>query len=241
MSVDNLDSSLRAIDSYEGVPLLGTVTENIDPLNLSRIKVRIAGLYDPDKGEVPWAGPIKNSQFGISDSWGIYGSPAVGSDVVVYLQNGDPHYPVYYSIQRHANPEFASGTSWGFVDPKGNKLKVDLTSGSITLTTNDNVVFNTDGQGNLSVTVPGTTSVESTGNITVTGDADITVNAAANVNMTAGATMHLTAATLNIDAPTNVNGNVSTTGTLTNNGKNVGSTHKHSGVSTGSGQTGNPV
>jgi hypothetical protein len=38
-----------------------------------------------------------------------------------------------------------------------------------------------------------------------------------------------------------VNGNVDTTGTLKNNTKDVGSTHKHSGVTTGGGQTGNPI
>jgi len=38
-----------------------------------------------------------------------------------------------------------------------------------------------------------------------------------------------------------VNGDVATTGALTNNGKNVGSTHKHSGVTSGSSNTGNPV
>lgn len=36
------------------------------------------------------------------------------------------------------------------------------------------------------------------------------------------------------------NGNMATTGTLTNNGKNVGSTHTHNGVQTGSGNTGAP-
>ncbi|HIE4429972.1 TPA: oxidoreductase [Burkholderia multivorans] len=36
------------------------------------------------------------------------------------------------------------------------------------------------------------------------------------------------------------NGNVATTGTLTNNGKNVGSTHTHGGVQPGSGNTGAP-
>ena len=35
--------------------------------------------------------------------------------------------------------------------------------------------------------------------------------------------------------------NVATTGTLTNNGKNVGSTHEHGGVQPGSGNTGAPI
>jgi len=38
-----------------------------------------------------------------------------------------------------------------------------------------------------------------------------------------------------------VNGNVETTGTLKNNGVSVGSTHKHSGIQTGTSNTGNPV
>ena len=38
-----------------------------------------------------------------------------------------------------------------------------------------------------------------------------------------------------------VNGNISNTGTLQNNTKDVGSTHKHSGVQTGGSNTGNPV
>jgi hypothetical protein len=38
-----------------------------------------------------------------------------------------------------------------------------------------------------------------------------------------------------------VDGNIATTGTITNNGKNIGSTHEHSGVTTGSGNTGAPI
>jgi hypothetical protein len=45
-----------------------------------------------------------------------------------------------------------------------------------------------------------------------------------------------------IDAPSVViNGNVQITGTMTNNGKNIGSTHVHSGVDSGPSNTGGPV
>lgn len=47
---------------------------------------------------------------------------------------------------------------------------------------------------------------------------------------------------VNISATTlNIVGNVNTTGTLTNNGKLVGSTHTHGGVQTGSGTTSPPL
>lgn len=45
-----------------------------------------------------------------------------------------------------------------------------------------------------------------------------------------------------IQAPTiNLEGNVATTGNLTNNGKNIDSTHAHSGVQPGQGNSGAPV
>ena len=44
-----------------------------------------------------------------------------------------------------------------------------------------------------------------------------------------------------INGNVTITGNVSTTGSLQNNGVDVSSTHKHSGVTTGSGQTGNPI
>ena len=47
---------------------------------------------------------------------------------------------------------------------------------------------------------------------------------------------------MSITAPTiALNGNVAVTGTLTNNGKSVGSTHTHSGVTPGGGTTGAPT
>lgn len=50
----------------------------------------------------------------------------------------------------------------------------------------------------------------------------------------------ITASSITLNGPVTINGNVATSGTLTNNGHSVGSTHKHTGVQTGSGTTGNP-
>lgn len=43
-----------------------------------------------------------------------------------------------------------------------------------------------------------------------------------------------------IDGKVTINGDFETTGSFKNNGVNVGSTHKHSGVQSGGGNTGNP-
>lgn len=44
-----------------------------------------------------------------------------------------------------------------------------------------------------------------------------------------------------IDGPLLVNGDVTTVGGITNNGKDIGSTHQHGGVTGGSGNTGGPL
>lgn len=53
-------------------------------------------------------------------------------------------------------------------------------------------------------------------------------------------TITLTGNSIVLNGATTVNGNVATTGTLTNNGHAVGSTHEHTGVSTGTGVSGPP-
>lgn len=49
------------------------------------------------------------------------------------------------------------------------------------------------------------------------------------------------AATVNITANLNVTGNAAFTGTMNNNGVNIGSNHQHSGVQTGPDNTGGPI
>jgi Phage protein Gp138 N-terminal domain len=54
--------------------------------------------------------------------------------------------------------------------------------------------------------------------------------------------LNATSSTITLKATTiNINGNVAITGTLTDNGKNVGSTHTHTGVTPGSGTSGAPT
>lgn len=63
-----------------------------------------------------------------------------------------------------------------------------------------------------------------------------------NVNAT-GSTVLSPAGKFTINAPggVEINGDIVSTGTLQNNGKNVGSTHTHSGVQPGGGTSGQPV
>ena len=56
-----------------------------------------------------------------------------------------------------------------------------------------------------------------------------------------GNSLKLTATGFVITGNVTINGNITTTGTLQNNGKNISSTHQHSGVTAGGAQTGAPV
>jgi hypothetical protein len=48
--------------------------------------------------------------------------------VIVELQNGDPHKPLYRTISTAQDPNgnFSGPHQWGFQDPSGNILKVDM-------------------------------------------------------------------------------------------------------------------
>jgi len=83
--------------------------------------------------------------------------------------------------------------------------------------------------GNLIVNNGNTTM---NGNLTVNG----LITGTNGFHITGG-----TGGTMNITGDINQTGNFENTGTLTNNGKNVGSTHEHSGVQSGSSNTGAPI
>ena len=53
--------------------------------------------------------------------------------------------------------------------------------------------------------------------------------------------VEVVAPTIRLVGDLDVIGNITSTGTINNNGKNIGSTHQHSGVTSGSGSSGAPV
>lgn len=124
-------------NDLKGKFLLGEVIDNNDPLHMDRIKVKIPELYNPDLGELPWCMPAKNPVFGQGKTWGLYGVPAIGSTVIIELQDGDANFPIYRcfaQIKPNVNVEYDTPNKWGFVDPSGNKLLVDMEAQTFTFT-----------------------------------------------------------------------------------------------------------
>jgi uncharacterized protein involved in type VI secretion and phage assembly len=86
---------MPAFDDTEAGPRLpgvaiGVVTNRVDPLKLHRVRVRIPGLLEPESG---WVWPLTIG--GGSAGRGLHVVPAVGADVAVLFNQGDPDHPYY--------------------------------------------------------------------------------------------------------------------------------------------------
>ena len=125
--------------------------------------------------------------------------------------------------------------NWSAVD--GNALVMYGPNGCVIRDTGSGCVITLTPSG--VTTVVGSTTIEVVGSKVTMTTPEVIINGKLTVhglitgdqgfNITGGATT------------AQVTGNVNIVGTLTNNGKLVGSTHQHSGVTTGSGTTGAPI
>jgi len=83
--IDTRDTQYPRYDSL----FLGEVTDRDDPLHLGRVRVRVAGLLQPESS---WAYPI-GMMLGIGQ--GLWAVPDVGSNVCVFCNQGDTQHPYY--------------------------------------------------------------------------------------------------------------------------------------------------
>ena len=233
MTFANLNESMEGMDSgVKGKWLHGTVTENADPLNLDRVQASIPGLLDPNQGEVPWLMPFKMSPFGCGATWGVYGVPAIGSDVKVWFQDGRTEYGMYMSELVKANSEFPSGTAWGFVDPDGNKLRVE--GQHVQFHSGSGVVIDIDAAGKLTITTPSDCEVNCGGDATVNAN-----SGTVNIPETTWTGNLAVYGNLDVHGYSHMTGNIDLTGTFTNNGINM-TIHHHGGVHSGGDISGTP-
>lgn len=151
MSVNKLQSVIETGQKYDNTLFIGTVVDNKDPEGQKRFKVQVPGLYED--GDLPWVGVQQNSPFGNGPTFGSFGSPAVGAIAIIELQGGSAAHPIcrgYLNIGTNVPPEFHSESVWGFVDPAGNKLVVDM-GGTLQFTHQSGIrlTFSQDGRATL--------------------------------------------------------------------------------------------
>ena len=120
----------------------------------------------------------------------------------------------------------------------------------------------------LHIAPDGNISLDHTGDLTINTDGEASVNVGGDTTLVSAGAVLVDAPSVTIDAPTTtctgaltvqglltyqaglagsggsgatMNGNLDITGTVTNNSKNIGSTHTHGGVQIGGGTTGAPT
>lgn len=156
--------------------IIGEVVENIDPDGIGRVKVKIPQLFDIGQSAVPWIGAHRQSPFGFGPNFGVYGSPQIGSKIRVKFQEGSAHYGLSEADEYNkaiANSKFKPPDTWGFKDPSGNELFVNLTTKAweFTHASGTSIKYNAQGddtqdiKGRLDITVASTTTIKSGGRI----------------------------------------------------------------------------
>lgn len=96
------------------------------------------------------------------------------------------------------------------------------------------------GSRDIQIAVEGDARVIAEGDASVTGD-NVSVSAAGDLSISAVGAISASARTFDITSSTSFKGDVAIAGRLTNNGINVGSSHRHSGVTSGSAVTREPL
>jgi phage baseplate assembly protein V len=226
MTASRLLNSLRAHSQMagqgRGSMRLGLVT-SYDPATYS-VKVSM----QPDNVESGW---IPVAAQAVGNGWGILTPPRIGDQILVLMQDSDPEAGVAaWCLFNNVDvpPAVPSGEFW-MMHKTGSYLKF-LTDGSVDMHVAKN----------LTASVAGTTQITATGAVTLTAQADVTATIAGKLSATATGTGTLSASSWSIT------GNVSLTGTFTATGDVIGkghnlSTHVHSGVTSGSSNSGTPI
>jgi hypothetical protein len=100
----------------------GTVANNIDPMTLGRVQVKVPAVYGDDR--MAWAMPCAPLA---GDGVGFFAVPPMGANVWVEFEGGDPDYPIL------------AGGFWGTGQVPGDGLFTTtiLKTGSVSITVND--------------------------------------------------------------------------------------------------------
>jgi hypothetical protein len=243
MPFNTPNDSIQHSENYGQKYYIGTVTANNDTVGIGRVQAQVDGLYNTHEGEVPFIGALKDSPFGFGKGpkgpYGVYGFPQVGSVIKVELQGGDENKALYTPLLTapNAHPWFNVPSRWGFVDPAGNSLQIDMNSGAWTFThqSGDSVAY--DGSGNVVKVIKGNDTTNVAGSLTFQVTGNVNINCA-SFNVNASGTATYTASQHQFNGPVKTDSTIAAGGDITDltnsgNTKTVGNmrtiydSHKH--------------
>jgi len=181
----------------------GIVTDNADPEQLGRIKVKFPWV----QGDTYWIRYI-SSHAGESHGW--YSIPEIGDEVLCAFEMGDPDRPIILGSLYNskavppADSQVEENNIKMFLTKGGNKILVRDEGGKeaieiINAEGKNTIVLETAGP-SIAITSAGDISIsgqnikiEGTGNVEIKADSDIKQNAGANMEIKAGANMKVEA------------------------------------------------
>jgi hypothetical protein len=188
---------------------VGLVVDNDDTLRLQRIKVTIPNVF-PEKTpltELPWVGPILKSSFGATATASTVSVPVIGARVVIEFQGDDTNHGLYHGYITHPDHLTMMDAllladyphAYGFFDPLGNVLSINLKTGNVTFKHNKknrsgHTTINIDQEGNINITasadltatVAGSTSIATKGSTSVTTEGNTAVTTKGTTKVTSG-------------------------------------------------------
>ena len=154
------DNQLKIGNPYKGKKFIGTVANNVDPYKLFRLQIMVPRVFDSyTTAQLPWAIPGSHTGLGETGSASDCKVPLIGAPVYVEFQDGDPHYPVYSvaTILNSLNALFQTNypSRYGCVDPNGNHLYVDMSTGDLEVRHQSGTILHINPNGSVTVTTVG--------------------------------------------------------------------------------------
>jgi uncharacterized protein involved in type VI secretion and phage assembly len=147
--------------SFSSSVAVGLVTQNDDPKNMGRVRVKYPGLGDQIEGW--WA---RIAAPGAADGRGQLMMPQVGDEVLVAFEHGDVQRP------------YVLGSLWNAQDQPGDVFHQD---GSYAMHTEQQIAMNADKA--IAISGKDTLKLESTGDMTITTDGKIKQDASGDLSV----------------------------------------------------------
>lgn len=220
--------SIAAIDMNNLPPhyRMAVVVFNNDPDKQQRIKVFIPNVLEGPADQLPWVGPIAQSPFGITRSFGTVNVPVLDSIVIVHFQGGDLNSGLYLgnavtkTLGENMPVELSTNypSRYGSFDPKGNKKYTDLVTGVVEYIHNTGTRVKFLANGDLDVTVVGSLHANVTGNAAAVIGGSANVNVSGTTTLVSGGNVTATAPLFTMNGPVQINGGLSVSGTTTSTG-----------------------
>jgi uncharacterized protein involved in type VI secretion and phage assembly len=194
--------------------VVGVVTNNKDPDNLGRVKLKFPWLSDQDEDESNWAriaAPMAGKERG------FYFLPEVDDEVLVGFEQGNPRFPYVLGVLWNGKDAPPANNSDGknnlrlIKSRSGHAIRLNDEDGKETIeiidktgknslifdTSNNTITITADKDITLSAT-KGTIKLDAQ-KIEIKSSADSKIEAGAGMDIKASATMNLKGATINLN------------------------------------------